>query len=105
LIPVPEAGQISKINKKISVLPAYIIDTGTAPEQERLRLQALLSYNILDTLAEQAFDERTLLATHHFDVPIALASLIDRDRHWFKSRIGLDATQTVLSLARLNLCA
>jgi EAL domain-containing protein (putative c-di-GMP-specific phosphodiesterase class I) len=64
------------------------------PVDEVDRLLALQSLQILDTNAEPAFDHITALAQQLFDVPIALISLVDRDRQWFKSRIGLDAIQT-----------
>ena len=57
-------------------------------------MAALLEYNILDTPREAAFDRITALAADLFDAPIAVVSLIDTDRQWFKSVIGLDATQT-----------
>lgn len=69
------------------------------PDIERGRLRALHSYGVLDTLPEQAFDRLTALAADLFDVPIALVSLIDEERQWFKSRQGLDATSTPRSLA------
>jgi two-component system NtrC family sensor kinase len=64
------------------------------PVNEPDRLQALLNYHILDTEAEQNFDDLTKLASHVCGTPIALVSLIDADRQWFKSRVGLDARQT-----------
>lgn len=61
------------------------------PHDEESRLRALRSLNILDTPAEERFDRLTRLAKRIFDVPIAIISLIDADRQWFKSQIGLDA--------------
>ena len=58
------------------------------------RLQALDQYGVLDTLPEQAFDRITALAADMFDAPIALVSLIDETRQWFKSRHGLDVEST-----------
>lgn len=64
------------------------------PSNEAQRLQALLDLDILDTPAEERFDRITRLAQELLQVPIALISLIDSDRQWFKSRQGLDASQT-----------
>ncbi|MCC8425234.1 PAS domain-containing protein [Mucilaginibacter sp. UR6-11] len=61
---------------------------------ETKRLKALSSYNVLDTLPEKEYDAITRLASYICQVPVALISLIDSDRQWFKSIIGLDATQT-----------
>jgi diguanylate cyclase (GGDEF)-like protein len=59
------------------------------PANETARLQALSEYQILDTVPEPAYDDLTLLAAQVCDTPIALISLIDSDRQWFKSRQGL----------------
>ena len=64
------------------------------PLDETRRLQALTTLCILDTLPEERFDRITRLACRAFDVPIALVSLVDRDRQWFKSKQGLPACQT-----------
>lgn len=64
------------------------------PENEAQRLQILREYRVLDTTAEQAFDDLTRLASLICGTPIALVSLVDSDRQWFKARVGLDATQT-----------
>lgn len=64
------------------------------PDDEALRLQTLQACAILDTPAEERFDRLTRLARHLFQAEIALISLIDADRQWFKSRQGLDASET-----------
>lgn len=64
------------------------------PFDEAERLDALESLSLLDTPPEDRFDRITRLATRLFDVPIALVSLVDVNRQWFKSRQGLDAPET-----------
>jgi signal transduction histidine kinase len=61
---------------------------------EALRLETLRGYSILDTPQEAAFDDITRIAAHVCQAPIALISLVDRDRQWFKSVQGLDVRQT-----------
>lgn len=68
-------------------------------EGEKRRLEALRSYRILDTEPEKAFDDLVLLASQVCDSPIALISLLDEDRQWFKSRVGLSAQQTSRKVA------
>lgn len=63
-----------------------------ANEQERLR--ALADYAILDTAAEQAYDDITHLAASICGTPVALISMVDETRQWFKSRVGLALKQT-----------
>jgi two-component system NtrC family sensor kinase len=69
------------------------------PENESDRLKALQDYNILDTLPERDFDDLTTIAAQICGTPIALISLVDRDRQWFKSKVGLDAEGTPRDLA------
>jgi PAS domain S-box-containing protein len=64
------------------------------PTNEAIRLAALLSYGVLDTPPDAAFDQITALAARLLGVPVALVSLVDDRRQWFKSRYGLGATET-----------
>jgi PAS domain S-box-containing protein len=64
------------------------------PENEAGRLAALRSLDALDSTPEPAFDELTTLAASICQAPVALISLVDRDRQWFKSRTGWDMKQT-----------
>jgi diguanylate cyclase (GGDEF)-like protein len=68
--------------------------TPTQPPNERQRLATLRSLNLLDTPAEERFDRITRLARKLFDVPIALVSLVDVDRQWFKSNQGLNMCES-----------
>ncbi|HVF05309.1 MAG TPA: SpoIIE family protein phosphatase [Frankiaceae bacterium] len=62
---------------------------------ESARLAAVRRYDILDTPPDGAFDRITALAARLFDVPIAIVSVVDTDRIWFKSRYGLDGVEEV----------
>lgn len=69
------------------------------PANESERLADLQSYDILDTPEEQAFDEIAQIASRIFKMPIALVSLVDEARQYFKARVGLDATETPRDVA------
>ncbi len=64
------------------------------PPNEAQRLETLRGYDVLDTQPESAFDDLTLLATQICQAPVALISLVDENRQWFKSKIGVSATET-----------
>jgi diguanylate cyclase (GGDEF)-like protein len=64
------------------------------PADEKERLGELRGLGLLDTEAEERFDRYTRIARQVFDVPIALVSLVDGDRQWFKSKSGLDVCET-----------
>lgn len=70
--------------------------------REAERLAALRSYDILDSLPEQPFDDITLLAAHVCNVPIALISFVDAERQWFKSKVGTGLCSTPRSIALCN---
>ncbi len=64
------------------------------PENEQERLNALQGYQIMDTTSEQLFDDIALLASFICDTPIALITLLDETRQWFKSTVGLNVSET-----------
>lgn len=66
---------------------------------EQTRLQALEAYGVMDTPPEDAFDDITALCAELLDAPIVLVSLVDERRQWFKSRVGLDVTETPRDVA------
>lgn len=70
--------------------------------KEIARLEALRSYGILDTAPEEAFDSITRIIAHVCQAPIAVINLIDADRQWFKSEIGLGVRETPLDI---SICA
>ncbi len=69
------------------------------PENEASRLAALQCYQVLDTGPEDSFDDLTALAAQICDAPIALVSLIDTNRQWFKSKVGVEAAETSRDIA------
>ncbi len=69
------------------------------PDNETERLTALREYRILDTEAEQPYDDVTTLAAHICQVPIALISLVDGARQWFKSKVGIEQRETPRDIA------
>jgi PAS domain S-box-containing protein len=69
------------------------------PPNEAQRIAALRALHILDTPREERFDRITRLAQRLFDVPIALITLVDANRQWFKSCLGLDVDRTSRSVS------
>lgn len=68
--------------------------TTPAPKQEARRLKVLWQYDVLDTVAEEVFDDLVDLAAHICEAPIALISLVDENRQWFKARVGISVSET-----------
>jgi GAF domain-containing protein len=64
------------------------------PKTEKKRLEVLWQYDVLDTVPERVFDDLTELAAHICEAPIALITLVDEKRQWFKSKIGISANET-----------
>jgi diguanylate cyclase (GGDEF)-like protein len=69
------------------------------PPDDDLRVKSLRSMQLLSTPAELDFDRITRTAAEYFDVPIALVSLVDKDRQWFKSRYGLETPETAREIS------
>jgi signal transduction histidine kinase len=68
-------------------------------DDEALRIEVLQSYSVLDTLPEKNFDDITELASLICDMPIVLISFVDRERQWFKSKVGILASETPRDVA------
>jgi DNA-binding response OmpR family regulator len=64
------------------------------PPNESQRIKALTAYDVLDSPQERVFDDLVRVASLTCQTPIALISLVDESRQWFKARVGLDATET-----------
>jgi len=82
-----------------SFCPGATMPVIAKPANEPARLAALERYGLLDTDPEESFDDLTHLASFICKTPIALISLIDDDRQWFKSRVGITATETSRDIA------
>ena len=85
------------MNKKAN--KTTIMTTKPVPVNELQRLEALKSYKILDTAQEEEFDRLTKLAALICDVPMALITLLDENRQWFKSNVGLSVSETPRELS------
>ena len=64
------------------------------PPNEKQRLKVLWQYDVLDTIPEEVFDDLTELAARICEAPIALITLVDEDRQWFKSKVGITDNET-----------
>ncbi len=71
--------------------------------KEAARIRALLDEQILDTAPEQSFDDLALIAATAFDTPIAVICFIDRDRQWFKARVGIDSPEVATGVGLCEL--
>lgn len=69
------------------------------PDNEQQRIETLRRYAVLDTDSEQAFDELVRLASRICSVPIAMVSLIDARRQWFKAQVGIEVSETPRDIA------
>jgi len=94
-----KAQSVNEQRLKGPEVPPSPYSSAPLPENEAARLDALHQYKILDTEPEAAFDDFTRLAAHICGTPIALISLIDDSRQWFKSKVGLDVTETSRDVA------
>jgi GAF domain-containing protein len=75
------------------------MQTPEKPLNEEARLAALRGYEILDTDPERDYDDLVRIAAAIFGAPVALVSMVDAERQWFKARVGLDATETPREVA------
>jgi GAF domain-containing protein len=85
---------LTGIDNRMALPPRRPMQAAPLPDNEAERLAALHALLILDTPPEQRFDKIAEFAASEFDVPIALISLIDRERQWFKARVGLPVCET-----------
>ncbi len=69
------------------------------PNNEKQRLKVLWQYEVLDTVPEEVFDDLTELAARICGAPIALLSLVDENRQWFKARVGVRQTETARDIS------
>ncbi len=69
------------------------------PKNEAKRLKVLWQYEVLDTVPEEVFDDLTELAAHICEAPVALISLVDEQRQWFKSRVGISTRETTRDIS------
>src|SRR6266704_3753750 len=68
--------------------------TASLPASEKKRLKVLWQYDVLDTVPEEVFDDLTELAARICEAPITLITLVDEDRQWFKSKVGVTINET-----------
>ena len=68
--------------------------TASLPATEKKRLKVLWQYEVLDTVPEEVFDDLTELAARICEAPIAMITLVDENRQWFKSKVGVTISET-----------
>src|ERR1035437_8024599 len=73
--------------------------TAPLPQNEKKRLKVLWEYEVLDTVPEEVFDDLTELAAQICEAPMALISLVDEKRQWFKSKVGVSVSETSRDLS------
>src|SRR5712672_1473482 len=71
-----------------------LIMRAPVPKNEKKRLKVLWEYGVLDTVPEEVFDDLTELAARICEAPIAMITLVDENRQWFKSKIGVTVKET-----------
>src|SRR2546427_2943795 len=74
--------------------PFNLMTPARIPENEKKRLKVLWQYSVLDTVPEEIFDDLTELAARICEAPIALITLVDEKRQWFKSKVGVSINET-----------
>jgi len=91
----PEIDEVIKTLQELALQgrSRHSVDTAPLSTSETARMQAVERYDILDTPPDGAFDRITALAARLFDAPIAIVSIVDHDRIWFKSRRGVDVDE------------
>lgn len=92
-MPIHALTELNLINKNCQMQKPEV------PENEKERLDNLKSFHVMDTLPEPDLDDLTRMASEICETPIALISLIDDNRQWFKSKVGLEITETPRELA------
>ncbi|CAG9467289.1 unnamed protein product [Pedinophyceae sp. YPF-701] len=90
----PKKRQLASHAKEWDELPADDYQGAPFPGLDEERVKKLHGLGILDTDPEERFDNITKTLSKIFDIPICLVSLVDEDRQWFKSKVGLDACST-----------
>jgi CheY-like chemotaxis protein len=91
--------EASRQRDRAAALPTSAAAIANAVTAEQARLADLDALQILDTPPQEQFDALTRIAATLFDAPVALISLVDAERQWFKSRIGVEAAETPRAIA------